>query len=60
MMRAQSDARQRNNDEFFEDGSRGTAMQLLYLVMDKSKIGDPAACEHCRSAVSEMEQIDLF
>ena len=35
-------------------------MQFLYLVMAKSKIGDLVACEHCRNAVSEMEQIDLF
>ena len=35
-------------------------MQFLYLVMAKSKIGDLVACEHCRNAVTEMEQIDLF
>ena len=35
-------------------------MQLLYQIMAKSKIGDLVACEHCRNAVSEMEQIDLF
>ena len=33
---------------------------MVYLVMAKSKIGDLVACEHCRNAVSEMEQIDLF
>ena len=48
------------DDRFFEAGPRGTAMQMLYLVMAKSKIGDLVACEHCRNAVSEMEQIDLF
>ena len=48
------------DDRFFETGLRGTAMQMLYLVMAKSKIGDLVACEHCRNAVSEMEQIDLF
>ena len=48
------------DDQFFENGPRGTAMRLLYLVMAKSKIGDLVACEHCRNAVSEMEQIDLF
>jgi len=48
------------DDRFFENGMRGTAMQFLYLVMSKSKIGDLVACEHCRNAVSEMEQIDLF
>ena len=48
------------DDRFFENGLRGSAMQLLYLVMAKSKIGDLVACEHCRNAVSEMEQIDLF
>ncbi len=47
-------------DKFFEDGPRGTAMQLLFLLMAKSKMGDLVACEHCRNAVSEMEQIDLF
>ena len=35
-------------------------MQLLYFIMAKSKIGDLIACEHCRNAVSEMEQIDLY
>ena len=48
------------DDRFFENGLRGSAMQFLYLVMAKSKIGDLVACEHCRNAVSEMEQIDLF
>ena len=48
------------DDKFFENGPRGTVMQMLYLVMAKSKIGDLVACEHCRNAVSEMEQIDLF
>ena len=47
-------------DKLFEDGPRGTAMQLLFLLMAKSKMGDLVACEHCRNAVSEMEQIDLF
>ena len=28
--------------------------------MAKSAIGDLVACEHCRNAVSEMEQIDAF
>lgn len=35
-------------------------MGFLYFVMAKTKIGDLAACEHCRNAVSEMEQLDLF
>ena len=35
-------------------------MQLLYFIMAKSKIGDLIACEHCRNAGSEMEQIDLY
>ena len=35
-------------------------MQLLYFIMAKSKIGDLIACEHCRNAVSEMEQIALY
>ncbi len=35
-------------------------MQLLYFIMANSKIGDLIACEHCRNAVSEMEQIDLY
>ena len=50
----------RGDDQFYENGMRGKVMQLLYLVMAKSKIGDLVACEHCRNAVSEMEQIDLF
>ena len=48
------------DDKFFEKGPRETAMQLLYLIMAKSRIGDLVACEHCRNAVAEMEQIDLF
>ena len=48
------------DDKFFESGVRGTAMQLLYLIMAKSQIGDLVACEHCRNAVTEMEQIDRF
>ena len=50
----------KGDDQFYEGGVRGKGMQLLYLVMAKSKIGDLIACEHCRNAVSEMEQIDLF
>ena len=50
----------KGDDQFYEKGVRGKGMQLLYLVMAKSKIGDLIACEHCRNAVSEMEQIDLF
>lgn len=48
------------DDKFYDNGIRGRGMQLLYLIMAKSKIGDLIACEHCRNAVSEMEQIDLF
>ncbi len=50
----------KGDDQFYEGGVRGKGMQLLYLIMAKSKIGDLIACEHCRNAVSEMEQIDLF
>lgn len=48
------------DDRFYEKGMRGKAMQLLYLIMAKSRIGDLIACEHCRSAVTEMEEIDRF
>lgn len=30
------------------------------LVFGAGVIGDLVACEHCRNAVSEMEQIDSF
>ena len=50
----------KGDDQFYGNGVRGKGMQLLYLLMAKSKIGDLIACEHCRNAVSEMEQIDLF
>ena len=50
----------KGDDKFYESGLRGSAMKLLYLVMSKSKIGDLVACEHCRNAVSEMEQLDTF
>lgn len=49
-----------NDDKFFEKGIRGKAMNFLYFVMAKTKIGDLAACEHCKNSVSEMEQLDLF
>jgi 2-dehydropantoate 2-reductase len=48
------------DDRFYEKGMRGKAMQLLYLIMAKSRIGDLIACEHCRNAVTEMEEIDRF
>lgn len=35
-------------------------MKFLYFIMAKTAMGDLIACEHCRNAVSEMEQIDLF
>ena len=50
----------KGDDQFYGNGVRGKGMQLLYLVMAKSKLGDLVACEHFRNAVSEMEQIDLF
>lgn len=49
-----------DDDKFFEKGIRGSVMGFLYFVMAKTKIGDLVACEHCRNAVSEMEQLDLF
>lgn len=49
-----------NDDKFFGKGIRGRLMSFLYFVMAKTKIGDLVACEHCRNAVSEMEQLDLF
>lgn len=49
-----------NDDKYFEKGIRKRLMGLLYFVMAKTKIGELAACEHCRNAVSEMEQLDLF
>ena len=48
------------DDKFYENGARGKLMKLLYLIMSKSRIGDLIACEHCRNAVSEMEQIDAY
>lgn len=49
-----------NDDKYFEKSIRGCMMSFLYFVMAKTKIGDLAACEHCRNAVSEMEQLDLL
>lgn len=49
------------DEKFYEKGLRGALMKFLYFVMAKNRsIGDLIACEHCRNAVSEMEQIDLF
>lgn len=49
------------DDKFYDKGLRGTLMKFLYFVMAKNRgIGDLIACEHCRNAVTEMEQIDLF
>ena len=48
------------DDKFYGNGVHGTLMKFLYFIMAKSKIGDLIACEHCRNAVSEMEEIDLF
>ena len=48
------------DDKFYGNGAQGKLMKLLYFIMAKSKIGDLIACEHCRNAVSEMEEIDLF
>lgn len=49
-----------NDDKFFGKGIRGRVMGFLYFVMAKTKMGDMVACEHCKNAVSEMEQFDLF
>lgn len=49
------------DDRFYEKGPLGSFMKFLYFVMAKNRsIGDLIACEHCRNAVTEMEQIDLF
>lgn len=49
------------DDRFYDKGYRGTLMKFLYFVMAKNRgIGDLIACEHCRNAVTEMEQIDMF
>ena len=49
------------DEKFYEKGPRGTLMKLLYFLMAKNRsIGDLIACEHCRNAVTEMEQIDLY
>ena len=48
------------DDKFYGSGAQGKLMKFLYFIMAKSKIGDLIACEHCRNAVSEMEEIDLF
>jgi 2-dehydropantoate 2-reductase len=50
----------KGEDLFYEKGLQGKLMKFLYFVMAKSSVGDLVACEHCRNAVSEMEQIDLF
>ena len=47
------------DEKFYERGPRGLLMKALYFVMAKNRsIGDLIACEHCRNAVSEMEQLD--
>ena len=49
------------DDAYYGTGPRGALMRVLYFVMAKNRtIGDLIACEHCRNAVSEMEQIDRF
>lgn len=49
------------DDKFYEKGPRSALMKFLYFVMAKNRsIGDLIACEHCRNAVTEMEQIDLW
>ncbi|MBQ6321292.1 MAG: hypothetical protein IJI24_00330 [Lachnospiraceae bacterium] len=49
------------DDKFYGKGPLGWLMKLLYFIMAKNRsIGDLIACEHCRNAVTEMEQIDLF
>ena len=48
------------DDRFYGKGPKGLLMKFLYFIMAKSAIGDLVACEHCRNAVSEMEQIDSF
>ena len=50
----------KGDDAFYGSGIRGKLMKFLYFVMAKTSIGDLVACEHCRNAVTEMEEIDLF
>jgi 2-dehydropantoate 2-reductase len=53
--------RPEGEDKYFDKGSRGVLMKFLLFVMAKKRsIGDLIACEHCRNAVMEMEQIDLY
>ena len=46
------------DDKFYNNGIQGCLMKFLYFIMAKTKIGDLVACEHCRNAVSEMEELD--
>ena len=50
----------KDDDKFYSFGFRGILMKLLYFFMAKTEIGDLVACEHCRNAVTEIEEIDRF
>lgn len=45
-------------DRYYEPGARRAVMAAMILVMAKTVIGDLAAADHCRHAVSEMEGLD--
>lgn len=46
------------DDRYFEPGVRRMAMQAMLWAMTKTAIGQLAASDHCRHAVSEMAALD--
>ncbi|MGN0977283.1 MAG: ketopantoate reductase family protein [Faecousia sp.] len=45
-------------DAYYQPGSKRAFMTAMMFVMAKTKIGDLAASDHCRHAVTEMEGLD--
>lgn len=46
------------DDRFYEPGGRRALMAALLWIMARSSVGELAAADHCRHAVTEMEGLD--
>lgn len=47
------------DDTYYQPGAKRLLMSIMIFIMAKTSIGDLAASDHCRHAVTEMEGLDI-
>ncbi len=45
-------------DDYYDGGSKTTAMQLLYSIMSKTILGQLMVSDHCKNGIKEMKYLD--